>query len=201
MLFTLSIFSKVSALRGVNPLIASPATLESQEGHPAATCSPWTWLGGLLNLGFGFEDRLLSPLALVLLLHYLFISLLIFTFFLFLHLKLFISFTSFFFSHFCLPKLGSLELAFAQSSFWRFMIRVFGGERDFGGWLDGEKLRENVIGTLLNIQGKTKDGLNTRQDLVDMGIWSQLHPRSDGKKIYLPQACHTLSKKEKKSFC
>ena len=60
---------------------------------------------------------------------------------------------------------------------------------------------DSVIGTLLNIQGKTKDGLNTRQDLADMGIRSQLHPRSDGKKIYLPPACHTLSKKEKISFC
>ena len=60
---------------------------------------------------------------------------------------------------------------------------------------------DSVIGTLLNIQGKTKDGLNTRQDLADMGIRAQLHPRSDGKKIYLPPACHTLSKKEKISFC
>jgi len=60
---------------------------------------------------------------------------------------------------------------------------------------------DSVIETLLNIQGKTKDGLNTRQDLVDMGIRSQLHPRSDGKKIYLPPACHTLSRKEKINFC
>jgi len=34
-----------------------------------------------------------------------------------------------------------------------------------------------------------------------MGIRDQLHPRSDGKKIYLPPACHTLSIKEKISFC
>ncbi|KAL5158594.1 hypothetical protein HKD37_15G043029 [Glycine soja] len=34
-----------------------------------------------------------------------------------------------------------------------------------------------------------------------MGIRSQLHPRSDGKKIYLPPACHTLSRKEKISLC
>ena len=60
---------------------------------------------------------------------------------------------------------------------------------------------DSVIGMLLNIQGKMKDGLNTRQDLTKMGIRSQLHPRSDGKKIYLPLACHTLSKKEKISFC
>ena len=60
---------------------------------------------------------------------------------------------------------------------------------------------DSVIGTLLNIQGKTKDCLNTRQDLAGIGIRSQLHPRSDGKKIYLSPACHTLSIKEKISFC
>jgi len=59
---------------------------------------------------------------------------------------------------------------------------------------------DSVIRTLLNIQGKTKDVLNTRQDLAEMGIRSQLHPRFDGKKIYLPPACHTLSKKEKINF-
>ena len=58
----------------------------------------------------------------------------------------------------------------------------------------------SVIDTLLNIQDKSKDGLNTHQDLVEMGIRDQLHPRSDGNKIYLPPACHTLSKKEKISF-
>jgi len=33
-----------------------------------------------------------------------------------------------------------------------------------------KNLCDSVIGTLLNIQGKMKDGLNTCQDLVDMGI-------------------------------
>jgi len=60
---------------------------------------------------------------------------------------------------------------------------------------------DSVIIMLLNIQGKTKDGLNTCQDQVEMGIRNQLHPRSDGKKIYLSPACHTLSRKEKISFC
>ena len=59
---------------------------------------------------------------------------------------------------------------------------------------------DSIIGMLINIQGKMKGGLNTRQDLDEMGIRSQLHPRSDGKKIYLPLACHTLSRKEKISF-
>ena len=55
---------------------------------------------------------------------------------------------------------------------------------------------DSVIGTLLNIHDKTKD-----EDLAEMGIRSQLHPMSDGKKIYLSPAFHTLSRKEKISFC
>ena len=60
---------------------------------------------------------------------------------------------------------------------------------------------DSVIDMLLNIQGKTKDSLNTRQDLAEMDLRDQLHPRSDGKKMYLPPACHTLSKNGKISFC
>ncbi|XP_027915074.1 uncharacterized protein LOC114174430 [Vigna unguiculata] len=60
---------------------------------------------------------------------------------------------------------------------------------------------DSIIGTLLNIQGKTKDGLNARLDLVEMGIREQLAPQSHGKRTYLPPACHTLSKQEKRSFC
>ena len=59
----------------------------------------------------------------------------------------------------------------------------------------------SVINTLLNIQDKKNDDLNTHRDLVEMGIRDQLHPRSDGKKIYLPPTCHTLSKKGKMRFC
>ena len=60
---------------------------------------------------------------------------------------------------------------------------------------------DSVIGTLLNIQGKTKDGVNARLDLVAMGIREELAPQPRGNKTYLPPACHTLSKEEKKSFC
>jgi len=59
---------------------------------------------------------------------------------------------------------------------------------------------DNVIGTLLNIQGKMKDGLNTRQDLADMGIRLQLHPRSDGKKIYLPPSLSYFVQKRENQF-
>ena len=60
---------------------------------------------------------------------------------------------------------------------------------------------DSVINMLLNIQGKTNDGLNTHQDLVEMDIQDHLYPRSDGKKIYLPLACHTLSREQNISSC
>ncbi|XP_052730492.1 uncharacterized protein LOC128195840 [Vigna angularis] len=60
---------------------------------------------------------------------------------------------------------------------------------------------DSIIGTLLNIQGKTKDGMKSRLNLVEMGIREQLAPQSHGKRTYLPPACHTLSKQEKRSFC
>ncbi|XP_057443910.1 uncharacterized protein LOC130736075 [Lotus japonicus] len=60
---------------------------------------------------------------------------------------------------------------------------------------------ESLIGTLLHINGKTKDGLSARLDLAEMGIRQQLTPQQIGNKTYLPPACHTLSKKEKTSFC
>ena len=34
---------------------------------------------------------------------------------------------------------------------------------------------DNIIGTLLNLDGKTKDNLKAHQDLNDMGIKSELH--------------------------
>jgi len=39
---------------------------------------------------------------------------------------------------------------------------------------------DSLIGTLLNIKGKTKDDLKCGEDLVDMGIRDQLHPISKG---------------------
>ena len=60
---------------------------------------------------------------------------------------------------------------------------------------------ESIIGTLFNIPGKTKDGLNARLDLVEMGLRSELFPRVDLKKTYLPPACFSLSRNEKKLVC
>jgi len=60
---------------------------------------------------------------------------------------------------------------------------------------------ESLIATLLNIPGKSKDGLNARLDLVSMGIRTELGPIMKGKRTYLPPAAYTLSRKEKVEFC
>ena len=61
---------------------------------------------------------------------------------------------------------------------------------------------DSLIRTLLAIDGKSKDGLKARQDLVDLNIRPSLHPKVlDPKKTLLPPARFTLSKKEKESIC
>lgn len=59
---------------------------------------------------------------------------------------------------------------------------------------------ESIVGTLLDIKGKSKDGLNTQKDLVEMGIRLDLHPEQRRARMYLPPTPHTLSKVEKKFF-
>src|SRR5438132_3158991 len=61
---------------------------------------------------------------------------------------------------------------------------------------------DSVLGLLLNMKDKTKDGVNMRLDMVDMGIRPELAPlvRPNGK-TYCPLACYTLSKAEKTEFC
>lgn len=59
---------------------------------------------------------------------------------------------------------------------------------------------DTLIGTLLNIQGKTKDGVNARLDLVEMNIREELAPKEIGKRTYLPPPCYTMSRQEKISF-
>jgi hypothetical protein len=60
---------------------------------------------------------------------------------------------------------------------------------------------DNLIGTLLNLDGKPKDNLKARLDLKELGIRHGLHPQelADGK-FYLPLACYTMSAREKELF-
>jgi len=71
--------------------------------------------------------------------------------------------------------------------------------------IDAMHVKKNVcdslIETLLNIQGKTKDGVNVHLDLVEMNIRENLAPRQVSKRTYLPRACYTISIQEKISVC
>ncbi|XP_076939625.1 uncharacterized protein LOC143608486, partial [Bidens hawaiensis] len=64
-----------------------------------------------------------------------------------------------------------------------------------------KNVAESLIGALLNIPGKTKDGLEARLDLNDMDLKPELTPKSDGANIRLPPASYTLKTKEKDKFC
>jgi hypothetical protein len=57
---------------------------------------------------------------------------------------------------------------------------------------------ESIIGLLLDIPGRMKDGLNAHKDLQVLGIRDELHPQERLKrKVYLPTASYTLTNEEK----
>lgn len=60
---------------------------------------------------------------------------------------------------------------------------------------------DNIISTVMNMVGKTKDTLKSRYDLVDLGIRQGLHPIEDGNNVLLPAACYALSPQEKLKVC
>jgi hypothetical protein len=59
-----------------------------------------------------------------------------------------------------------------------------------------KNVMDNILGTMLDIKGKTKD--NAQQE---MGLRPKLHPYTgnDGKTYLLP-ACHTMSNDDKIAF-
>jgi hypothetical protein len=61
---------------------------------------------------------------------------------------------------------------------------------------------ESTIDLLLDIIGKTKDGLNAHKNLQAFGIREELHPqeRPNGN-VYLPPASYTLTNEEKRAIC
>ncbi|GKC62923.1 putative transposase-associated domain-containing protein, partial [Tanacetum coccineum] len=60
---------------------------------------------------------------------------------------------------------------------------------------------ESLVRTLLNVPGKTKDGVNARLDLLELGIKPKLFARQDEEKTTLPSAGYTLTNAEKDIFC
>jgi hypothetical protein len=60
---------------------------------------------------------------------------------------------------------------------------------------------DSLIGTLLNMPGKTKDGVKSREDLRKLGIRTELAPITKGNRTFLPPASYTLSRREKVEMC
>ncbi|XP_054821343.1 uncharacterized protein LOC129320126 [Prosopis cineraria] len=60
---------------------------------------------------------------------------------------------------------------------------------------------DSLVGMLLHILGKTKDGINARLDMVEMGVRGELASQEKRTCTFLQAATHTLSRKEKKSLC
>ncbi|XP_028058404.1 uncharacterized protein LOC114262247 [Camellia sinensis] len=74
----------------------------------------------------------------------------------------------------------------------------FDGTREF----EPCPTRLSGANTVLNVDGKGKDNLNTHRDLQDMRIRKALHPQKRvGNKYYLPPACFAMNNREKSLFC
>jgi len=59
---------------------------------------------------------------------------------------------------------------------------------------------ESILGTLLNIIGKTKDNANSRLDLQQMNLKPHLHPIEDGGKTDFPPAPYVLPPEKKSTL-
>ena len=66
-----------------------------------------------------------------------------------------------------------------------------------------KNLCDSILGTLLNISGKSKDHLNARLDLQEKGLRKSLHPvqSADGKKLEIMPAIFDMTNMEKEIFC
>ncbi|GJU84699.1 putative transposon, En/Spm-like protein [Tanacetum coccineum] len=63
-----------------------------------------------------------------------------------------------------------------------------------------KNVAESIVGTLLHVPGKTKDGLNARLDLAELGVKPELFAMQDEDKTTLPPAGYTLTNAEKDIF-
>jgi hypothetical protein len=64
-----------------------------------------------------------------------------------------------------------------------------------------KNVMDNILGTILDIKGKTKDNLAARLNLQEMGLRPKLHPFTAANgKTYIPAACHTMSREDKENF-
>jgi len=64
-----------------------------------------------------------------------------------------------------------------------------------------KNITDNILGTILDLKGKTKDNLAARLDLQEIGLRPKLHSFTAANgKTYIPAACHTMSREDKENF-
>ncbi|GJX25015.1 putative ribonuclease H-like domain-containing protein [Tanacetum coccineum] len=64
-----------------------------------------------------------------------------------------------------------------------------------------KNVTESLVETLLHVPGKTKDGVNARLDLAELGVKPELFAMQEEDKTTLPPAGYTLTNAEKDTFC
>ena len=89
------------------------------------------------------------------------------------------------------------EHFFIQLSFWKTLILCHN--------LDVIHIKniyiyiyDSIVDSLLSIEGKLKDNLNSHFDLQVIGIREQLHRIQRENRVTLPVACYSLTSNEKK---
>jgi hypothetical protein len=60
---------------------------------------------------------------------------------------------------------------------------------------------ENIIWTLLKVDGKTNDTTNARLDLYDMEIRPQYHGMQQGTKTKFSEARYVMTEEHREEFC
>ena len=92
-----------------------------------------------------------------------------------------------------------------QSCFFKYLL--YWKELDTPHAVDCMHLSKNVFestaGILLDMKTKTKDGLKSRQDLVNLDIRPELHPTTTAQsgKVDLPGTSYNLTVDEKRAVC
>ncbi|XP_072060383.1 uncharacterized protein [Arachis hypogaea] len=74
---------------------------------------------------------------------------------------------------------------------------------NFFGKTKKKNIVDSILGTLLDISGKTKDHLNARYDVQEIGIRKNPHPKEirGHRKVKFAKACFSMTKVEKSIFC
>ena len=91
---------------------------------------------------------------------------------------------------------GKIEAFFFQFPYWKTLILC----HNLNVLYIEKNICDNIVDTLLSIDGKSNDIMNSRLDLQAMGIKDQLHPIERGNWVILPTVCYSLTSNEKKGI-